>query len=144
MLKDLLTAETMRLNVEVKDWEEAVKIGGGLLEKAGAIKHRYIDAMIDVIKKIGPYVVIAPGIAMPHARPEDGAKKVGISLITLKNPVNFGNKENDPVKIVLCISAVDHSAHLKLLSELAEFLQDREKITKIIAANDIKEVLAVL
>ena len=30
-------------------------------------------------KENGTYIVIAPGIAMPHARPECGAKKIGIS-----------------------------------------------------------------
>ena len=144
MLKDLLTAEVLRLNVEVKDWEESVRIGGELLEKAGAIEQRYIDGMIDVIRKIGPYVVVAPGIAMPHARPEEGAKKVGISLITLKKPVNFGNKENDPVKIVVCLSAIDQSAHLKALSELAELLEDKENVKRIMFADDPKTILDLL
>lgn len=144
MLKDLLTAETMRLNVEVKDWEETVRIGGALLERAGAIEHRYIDAMIDVIRKKGPYVVIAPGIALPHARPEDGAKKVGISLITLRKPVDFGNKENDPVKIVICLSAIDQSKHVKALSELAELLEDKENVRRILYADDPKIILDLL
>lgn len=52
-----------------------MRIGGELLEKSGAIEPRYIDAMINTVKEIGPYIVIAPGIAMPHARPEAGAKK---------------------------------------------------------------------
>ncbi|MBP2072433.1 BglG family transcription antiterminator [Thermoanaerobacterium butyriciformans] len=144
LLKDLLTEKTIRLNVEVKDWEEAVRIGGELLEKEGAIEHRYIDAMIDSVKEIGPYIVIAPGIAMPHARPESGAKKIGMSLITLKNPVNFGNKENDPVKIVVCLCAVDHSSHLKALSELVELLGDDEKVQKIKFADDIYDVVNLI
>ncbi|MDE4542765.1 BglG family transcription antiterminator [Thermoanaerobacterium sp. R66] len=141
LLKDLLTEKTIKLNVEVKDWEEAVRIGGELLEKEGAIEHRYIDAMIDSVKEIGPYIVIAPGIAMPHARPESGAKKIGMSLITLKNPVNFGNKENDPVKIVVCLCAVDHSSHLKALSELVELLGDDEKVEYMLKCVDSKNIL---
>lgn len=144
MLKNLLTTEVIRLNVEVKDWEEAVRIGGALLERAGAIEHRYIDAMIEVIRKIGPYVVIAPGIALPHARPEDGAKKVGISLITLRKPVDFGNKENDPVKIAICLSAIDQSKHVKALSELAELLEDKENVRRILYADDPKIILDLL
>ncbi len=140
LLKDLLTEKTIRLNVEVKDWEEAVRIGGELLEKDGAIEHRYIDAMIDSVKDIGPYIVIAPGIAMPHARPESGAKKIGMSLITLKNPVNFGNKENDPVKIVVCLCAVDHSSHLKALSELVELLGDERFISTLLNSSSQDEI----
>lgn len=140
LLKDLLTEKTIKLNVEVKDWEEAVRIGGELLEKDGAIEHRYIDAMINSVKEIGPYIVIAPGIAMPHARPEAGAKKIGMSLITLKNPVNFGNKENDPVKIVVCLCAVDHSSHLKALSELVELLGDERFISTLLNSSSQDEI----
>lgn len=136
MLEDLLTEETIKLNVEAKDWEEAIKIGGELLERAGAIENRYINAMIDMVKKLGPYIVIAPGIAMPHARPEQGAKKIGMSLITLKKPINFGNKENDPVKIVICLCAIDHSSHLKALSEVGKLLGNEERVKKIISADD--------
>ena len=42
VLKDILTENTIKLNVEAKDWEEAVRIGGELLEKSGAIEPRYI------------------------------------------------------------------------------------------------------
>lgn len=140
LLKDLLTERTIKLNVEVKDWEEAVKVGGELLEKDGAIEHRYIDAMINSVKEIGPYIVIAPGIAMPHARPEAGAKKIGMSLITLKNPVNFGNKENDPVKIVVCLCAIDHSSHLKALSELVELLGDERFISTLLNSSSQDEI----
>ena len=140
VLKDLLTKETIKLNVEAKDWEEAVRIGGELLEKSGAIEPRYIDAMINTVKEIGPYIVIAPGIAMPHARPEAGAKKIGMSLITLKNPVNFGNKENDPVKIVVCLCAIDHSSHLKALSELVELLGDERFISTLLNSSSQDEI----
>ena len=140
VLKDLLNEKTIKLNVEAKTWEDAVTAGGELLENDGSIKHEYIDAMINSVKEIGPYIVIAPGIAMPHARPESGVKKIGMSLITLSTPVNFGNKENDPVDIVVCLCAVDHSTHIKALSELVVLLEDNEKVKKIRMAKDVSDV----
>jgi mannitol/fructose-specific phosphotransferase system IIA component (Ntr-type) len=103
-----------------------------------------VDAMVNSVKNIGPYIVIAPGIAMPHARPESGSNKVGMSLITLKNPVNFGNKENDPVKIVVCLCAIDHVTHLKALSELVEMLGDDENVKIISSSTDVNEVLGMI
>lgn len=141
VLKDLITEETVELNVEVKIWEDAVVAGGSLLEKCGAIEHRYIDAMIETVREIGPYIVIAPGIAMPHARPESGVKRVGMSFITLRDTVNFGNKDNDPVKIVVCLCAVDHSTHIKALSELVGLLQNEEFINTAKNAGDKREIL---
>ncbi|WP_312889803.1 BglG family transcription antiterminator [Pelorhabdus rhamnosifermentans] len=124
LLKDLLIESTIRLNVEVKDWEEAIRIGGELLEGGGFVEHRYIDAMIRTVKEMGPYIVIVKGIAMPHARPEDGAKKIGMALLTLKKPVEFGNKENDPVNVVIFLCAIDNVTHLKALAELMQLLDD--------------------
>nr|WP_280144538.1 BglG family transcription antiterminator [Caldanaerovirga acetigignens] len=144
VLKDVLVEDTIVLNVEAKDWEEAIRIGGELLVEKGFATQNYIEAMINNVKKTGPYIVIAPGIAMPHARPEEGAKEIGMSLITLKNPVNFGNKENDPVKIVVCLCAVDHSSHLKALSELVQLLGDKEKVKKILEAKEAKEIISLM
>ena len=63
---------------------------------------------------------------MPHARPEDGAKKVGIALLTLDTPVNFGNKENDQVSVVIFLCAIDNTTHLTALTELMQLLDDDE------------------
>lgn len=126
VLKDILTTDFIKLNVDAENWEQAIRCGGEILEKNDAIDERYIEGMINTVKTIGPYIVIAPGIAMPHSRPDDSVKKIGMSLITLNNPVNFGSKEHDPVEIVVCLCAVDHSSHLKALSELVTFLGDEE------------------
>jgi len=80
---------------------------------------------------------------MPHARPEAGTKKIGMSLITLRNPINFGNKENDPVKMVVCLCAIDHSTHLKAMSELVVLLGNDENVEKINAAENIADILCL-
>lgn len=144
VLKDLLTKDTIKLNVEAKDWEEAVRIGGELLEKSGVVESRYIEAMIETVKDMGPYIVIAPGVAMPHARPNAGVKKVGMSLITLKNPINFGNKDNDPVKIVVSFAAVDNTQHLEALRQLVEVLANNELLKKIMDGKSEEEVVELI
>ena len=141
MLKDLLTEKTTKLNVKANNWEDAIRIGGELLVENGFVEQRYVDAMIKNVKELGPYIVIAPGIAMPHARPEDGVKKVCMSLITLSNPVEFGNEENDPTKIVICVGAKDHHTHLKAISELTQLLECSENVSRIKHFKDVKDLL---
>lgn len=80
MLEELLTEKTIKLNVEAKDWEEAVRKGGAILVENDLAEPRYVDAMVKLVKENGPYIVIAPDIAMPHARPEDGVKQACMSL----------------------------------------------------------------
>jgi mannitol/fructose-specific phosphotransferase system IIA component (Ntr-type) len=144
MLQDLLGEMTIELNVEVKDWVEAVRFGGNLLYKNGCVTEEYVQAMIDNVREIGPYIVVTKGVAMPHAQPNKGALKVGVSLITLKNPVNFGNDENDPVYIVICFSATDSKTHLKALSQLAKLLDNEEALKKIFFSNSKVEALETI
>lgn len=56
---------------KVKDWKEAVRLSGELLLRDGCIEPRYIDGMIKTCEELGPYIAICPGVAIPHARPED-------------------------------------------------------------------------
>ena len=128
------------LGAEPKTWEEAIVIAGNLLVKNGFVKSEYVDDMIKMVKELGPYIVIAPGIAMPHARPESGVKKIGMSLITLSEPVKFGNKENDPVDIVVCLCAIDHTTHIKALTELVGMLGNDEMVKQIRNAEEVSEV----
>ena len=85
----MISSKTIALNVDAKDWKEAVRVSGGLLVKNGLVEPRYVDAMIEMVNTIGPYIVISPGVAMPHARPEDGVLEPCMSLITLKTPDQF-------------------------------------------------------
>ena len=74
----------------------------------------------------GPYVVLSPGFAVPHEGLEKGSIKVGMNLIRLKHPVEFGADEFDPVEFVCCLSAVDHKTHLKAFFNLVNMLQNKE------------------
>lgn len=144
VLGDIISENTIELKVDIKNWEEAIRRGGELLRREGFIEQSYIEAMVNSVKEIGPYIVITEGVAMPHARPEKGALKVGMSLIILKEPIDFGNQENDPVKLVLCFSAIDSKTHLKALSQLMILLEDKKAIEEIIQAKDKKEVLEII
>jgi mannitol operon transcriptional antiterminator len=145
-LNKMISPQTTALNVSVPNWEEAVRVSGNLLEKAGFVEKRYIQAMIDSVKDLGPYVVIAPGVAMPHARPEDGVLEPCMSLVTLKEPVNFGNKNNDPVKIIISFGTIDNNAHIDALKRIARIIGDPEKLDKLENAMNfetVKEIIGI-
>lgn len=141
MLSDYLSSNTILLQVPVHDWREAVRKAGDLLVKTGACEPRYVDSMIAAVEHFGPYMVLAPGIALAHARPEDGVLKVGISIVTLSTPVDFGSPENDPVCLVIAFSGVNHTSHMAMLQELALFLVEEPHQELLKAATDIETVL---
>lgn len=119
LINRALAPGSIRLGASVGSWQEAVEVCGELLVSSGRTTNAYTDAMVATIKELGPYVVIAPGLAMPHARPSEAVLDTGMSLVTLSEPVVFGHKKNDPVTVVFGLAALDHDRHLELLSEFA-------------------------
>jgi mannitol/fructose-specific phosphotransferase system IIA component (Ntr-type) len=77
---------------------------------------------VQAVHDMGPYMVLAPGIALAHARPQDGMLRSGMSIINLAEPVEFGSEANDPVYLVISFGGVDNVSHLKMLRTLAMFL----------------------
>ena len=57
------------LGVHATDWRDAVRIAGRALRLSGSTRAEYSDRMISVIEEFGAYVVVAPGLALAHARP---------------------------------------------------------------------------
>jgi len=112
--------EQISVQREARDWQEAVRLSGELLVSGGMVEASYVDAMIETTRELGPYCVLAPGIAMPHARPDETVKQTGFSAVTLKEPVEFGNPDNDPVYLVIGLCALDHDAHIDALARMAE------------------------
>lgn len=144
VIHSILTEKTVDVKAEVQDWEEAVRAAGELLYDNGDVEARYIDNMINIVKEVGPYIVLLKGVALAHARPEQGAKKIGLSLLTLKTPVYFGNLENDPVSLVFALSAVDSSSHIDLLSELSEIFNDERGMERLTECKSKKELLNMI
>lgn len=127
MLTDRLTDDVVRLDVEgLSTPEEVIRYSGQLLRDAGMVGQTYIDKMVEAFRTIGPYIVMAPGIAMPHARPSGDVLIPCVSFVRLKEPVKFGHSCNDPVRLVFALGGVEDDSHIGLLKELGEFLQKEE------------------
>ncbi len=143
-LRQILSAERVATDVTVEDWEGAVRAVGRLMVDTGVVEERYIDGMIDTAKELGPYIVIAPGLALPHSRPEDGVLQPCMALVTLKPPVDFGNPDNDPVDVVIAFGAVDHEQHVEALRDMATILSEPSNLAALHAAKTREQILEIM
>jgi len=143
-IKELMRPNLVEIHVSVKDWQDAIRAVGTLMVKDSAVEPRFIDAMIRVANEFGPYIVLAPGFAMPHARPEDGCIRSSMALITLAEPINFGNPQNDPVKVVVALAATDNKSHIEGLSDLAEVMSEESIVDKLANSKTVDEVLDIM
>lgn len=144
MLEQFLPKKHLQRIEKVTSWQEAVNLCATPLLSEKIIEPRYLDNIFRLYKELGAYFVIAPQIAMPHARPEDGAIETGLSLLVVSSGVNFGSDENDPVHLIVMLAAKDNTAHLSVLSELAELLGDDDKVKQIINAKTIDEIFSLI
>ncbi len=128
MLKELIRNKIDIVD-SVNSWEDAIKKGAELLIENKCIEPRYVDCIINNIKESGPYIVLGDGMAMSHARPEDGVIKSGITLLKIKNGIDFDEKNR--VFLLFTLAAEDNDQHQDLMSEIADLLNETEKINRI-------------
>lgn len=141
MLKELLNNH-IYIQRSASSWEDAIRVAAAPLEAEGVINQDYVEAMIKNVIVNGSYIVIVPGFAMPHARPEEGALKNGLSFLKLDEPVKF--PEDKEVKILIVLSAVNSELHLDLMGELADVLMDEEILNQLFEVTSPEAVLEIL
>ena len=144
LLQDLLSEDNVSFHYPAETWEDVIRHGGQLMVDAGFTEPTYTEAMIDVVRDMGPYIVLAPGLAMPHARPEMGAKQVGAALVTLEKPIDFGSPENDPVSVAVFLCAPNKEEHIQLLTDIATLFEDEEFLDAAVNFESIEDVEAFL
>lgn len=144
LLQDLLSEDNVSFRYPAETWEDVIRHGGQLMVDAGFTDPTYTEAMIDIVRDMGPYIVLAPGLAMPHARPEMGAKQVGAALVTLEKPIDFGSPENDPVSVAIFLCAPNKDEHIQLLTDIATLFEDEEFLDAAVNFESIEDVQSFL
>jgi len=143
-MNELIKLENIKVNQEPSSWQESIRIVGKLLLDSNCIDEEYIDAMIDAVNNLGPYIVIGKHIAIAHAAPEKYVKSNGLSCVILSNPVEFGS-QNDPVKVLFAISSVDGKSHMNMLMDLAKIIgEDDEVVTLLSQCTTVESVYEVI
>jgi len=97
-----------------------------------------------MIEEHGPYVVIAPGLALAHARPGPEVLADGLAIVTLANPVTFGHPHNDPVSVVLGLAVATAAEHLAIVAAVANVFNDSSAIADLAAATTVAEVQQIM
>ncbi len=141
----LITHQNIAAKASVKNWEEAVRKGGELLINSFACTPAYVEGIIETCRANNAAFVIAPGIAMPHTRPEKGAKATGFALVTLETPVNFGDPENDPVDLLFFMVGKDENAHVgDAMVQIGDLCDNAEDLKRLRACRTVQEIISFL
>lgn len=144
-LCDYLTVGRICFLPEVDDWQMAIRKAGALLQADGSVTAGYVEAMIRCVQELGPYIIVIPNVAMPHARAADGARRVAVSYVRLGKPVYF-ERENEklPVDMIFSFSTIDEKAHLKLMDDLWHLFSDEQGMACLRRCQTAVEVIDFL
>lgn len=132
------------LGARVDDWRAAVRLAGKALADSGAATPEYADDMVRMIEEHGPYVVIAPGLALAHSRPGPAVLADGLAVVTLADGVDFGHPYNDPVSVVIGLATANTATHLEAVAAVANVFNDPTSVGRLEAARTYADVLQVL
>lgn len=144
ILSDSFGAGSILIKDSVVDRNQAISIAGELLVTSQRAKPEYIDSMLEAIEKFGPYIVIAPGIALAHGKPGEAVIATGLSLLMIREPVEFKHSQNDPVQLVFGLAATDHESHIEVMAELAEFLSDSESVNSLLTCSNNEQIRGLI
>lgn len=139
-----LDESAITLGAHAEDWRAAVTLAGEALTRSGATTASYTDEMIRMIEEHGPYVVIAPGLALAHSRPSPSVNSNGLCVVTLVEPVAFGHPHNDPVRVVLGLAVAQADQHLAAIAAIANVFNDSTAIEDLAAAATPQRVREIL
>lgn len=132
------------LDIEAEDAEQAIRAAGQLLVDSGSAEGSYVEAMVSAYRNNGPYIVIAPHIALPHAKAENGVREASVSFVRLRRPVAFGHPENDPVELVFALGSSSSSDHIALLRRLTTLLNDPANVEALKEAKTAEEIESII
>lgn len=137
-LKDLLPLSHIQIYPSVRSVEEAIRIAGKPLVNEGYVSPKYIETVIEHYDPEYPYSVISPDLAIPHAGPEDGVYRVGMSLLKLDQPIAFA--ENISISLIVVIAPKDKKSHIKAVTHLYELAKIPSFISAMKNANYEKDI----
>lgn len=143
MLKEFVESKHCLFAESAKDWQDAIRISCECLEADGTVDPVYAENIIKCVEKYGPYIVIIPGVAMPHCQEgSTGVNKTAIGFTKFEKPVSFeeGNPEME-AQLFFTLASCNHDVHLDNMSRLSNMLCNEELIEELKKAVNEKDLL---
>ncbi len=145
MLREFVEKGRTSFHQHFDTWEEAIAASCEPIIREGVIEPVYVEAVINCVKKYGPYIIIAPNIAMPHSTEgAAGVNDTAICFMKVEEPVHFD--ENDPEKdarLFFVLAAKDHDQHLENMMRLSEMLMNDDLVEELLTASSNEDLLAI-
>ena len=145
LLRDIYDQKHYAFHESAKDWRDAIRLGCEPLEADGTVELNFKNALIESVEKHGPYIVLIPGVAMPHTTENaEGANGTAICFMRLKEPVAFeeGNPDKD-AQIFFTLVSTNPDEHMENMQRLYTILTNEEVVEKLKNSTSGEELLEI-
>ncbi|EHG7582043.1 PTS sugar transporter subunit IIA [Citrobacter sp. RHB21-C05] len=117
--------------VRCHSWKQAIMLACSPLEQQGLVTANYAQAIVRETEKQGPWYLLTPEFALPHARPEEGviSNETHLSLLCVKEAVCFPGYPD--VRLVVVLAAVDSTRHIEKIQQLVCWLEEAERLQQL-------------
>ncbi len=143
LFKELVAKKRYSFHEGFDDWRDAIKAACQPLLDDGTIDKEYPEYIIEKVEELGPYIVIAPDICIPHAERGRGVHDTAMCFMKTEKPVRFSDDGEHDARIFMVLAATDNDAHIENLMALSETLSDEEIVKGILAAKTPEDLEAL-
>jgi phosphocarrier protein FPr len=139
----IISEDLIALGVTVASKEEAVRLAGDLLVRAGRVLPAYVDSMLQK-EQSESVTYIGAGVAIPHCMDADRVHVLqnGVSLVQLARGVAW--YEGEEANLVFGIAGKDGDEHLQVMAALTEAVSDEDSLATLLSTKDPRVILGIL
>jgi len=145
LLNEIIENKRVRFAEKAENWEDAIRLSCELLLEEGVISPGYVDEVVGAVKELGPYIVLMPGFALPHAvKGSNNAHGTAIAFMKFEQPVVFkaDNRDKDAL-VFFTLVARDSEEHLKNMRKLWKMLTNEELCAELLKVKSIEDLMAL-
>ena len=144
-ITDLLSEESIELNVEAKDKNDIIDKMTRLMIKTGRINNLEKYKKLVLKREEEGSTGVGEEIAIPHGKGECVTES-GLVAMVVPNGVDYDALDGKTVKLLFMIAAPNTSdnVHLDVLSRLSTMLMDSDFKNKLISAKSKEEFLKII
>ena len=143
MFKEFVAQKHYSFHEGFDDWRDAIRAACAPLVADGTIQKEYVSYISEKVEELGPYIVIAPEICIPHAERGRGVNRTAMCFMKSETPVRFHEDGEHDARIFVVLAAADDEEHIQNLMELSERLSDEETVAKLLAATTPEDLLVI-
>lgn len=144
-ITDLLTKESIDLNVKASNKKDVIEKAVDLMQHNGNIKDKAEYLKLVMKREEEGTTGVGEEIAIPHGKGEVIAKP-GLAAMVIPDGVDFESLDGKPIKLLFLIAAPDNkeNVHLEVLSRLSTLLMDEKFRKELINAKTKEEFLEII